>query len=69
MVFITDLTDEEDWGESEEDDIDEEDVEEGESGKSGIDEEDVEQEESEMDDIERQANIKSMDTQNYGLDK
>ena len=54
MVFITDLTDEEDWGESEEDDIDEE---------------DVEQEESEMDDIERQANIKSMDTQNYGLDK
>ena len=37
MVFITALTDEEDWGESEEDDIDEEYVEEGESGKSGID--------------------------------
>ena len=44
-------------------------MEEGESGKRGIDEEDVEQEESEMDDIERQANINSMDTQNYGLDK
>ena len=34
--------------------------------KSGIDEENVEEEESEMDDIERQENIKSMDTKNYG---